>query len=457
MPKKNSDNEDKTTDYQKAEYLDLAQEIKEMALKKFGTTELQGKYVEARYLFEQKKFINAADACKKIIKQLMTEFIETNYLQLSRTKKFSDSFKILLPKEEEELILENIDMIKLAKIFDDPEINVFHVVGGRYEELSALLNSFDYENLILLTNSFGASEEDQGVIELSVQQMLSVIIIFLLAREDIEIAPYHLLANYTDMTRELLKIKETITKLSDVESPLTYLEPIKKHRGIRNFEWVKQEGMLINPSDSSRNIAFKVQTLINLLSDIYEGIVKFASPLDKDSYKTSIELADNIIFNAGYHCGSDFGWAVVELFQKDGRRKDLETQIINWCAFDSDVGFGLLELNGSIKKQEKKTNEQVYHELHMQIKLLNNFLVYKKDATDINLCSFMKGYIQGVLEKITGQPLKVEHPRNQCEQFIPQLDHCMFNVSTNTDKIIPLINAATSSQKQNISQVEIIK
>ena len=95
-----------------------------------------------------------------------------------------------------------------------------------------------------------------------------------------EISEYHLLANFTHMTGEIERIRESHTKLTHVESKLSYLETLESEVTERSFEWFKRRGMLINRSDGSRNIAFKVETFVNILSTIYDGIMELLSEIE---------------------------------------------------------------------------------------------------------------------------------------------------------------------------------
>lgn len=189
--------------------------------------------------------------------------------------------------------------------------------------------------------------------------------------------------------------------------------------------------MLIN-ADGSRNIAFKVETFVRIMATLYEEFVKQLGRSNADASR----IASTIIAKAGYKSGGTFGWAMRESFQQNRKPLNLRQKIDKWCDFDSDVGFGLLKPDGDIESSD---------DLSFGIKLENNFVVHKRDTDRVNLCSFMAGYIQGVLERITERPLKVTHKSNECEQVQPEQDFCIFHVEVNKAALEDRV-ASVSSQ-----------
>jgi predicted hydrocarbon binding protein len=335
-------------------------------------------------------------------------------------------------------------------LFDDHEINLFSLAGRDYEEYSPLISSFSFADLASLI-AYCETTEDSDTVKLGVQQVLCATVALLLAHEKIEIWEYHLLANFSDMTEEVRRIRESYTKLSGLESRLSYIETEEPATSKREFEWYKMRGMLINSSDGSRNIAFKVETFVNILASIYEGMVENLVPKDGLSTRDVDQMAKSIIFESGYLSGSKFGWTMHELYQQERKLLELKEKVEKWCAFDSDVGFGMLSLDGEIEREEKTSEAgHRYDDLALRIKLTDNFIVYKQETWQVNLCSFMCGYIQGVLEKITGQPLQVTHEPHQCEQFVAHQTYCMFEVKTNVEKLLTNLDAAKTKYTQKI-------
>jgi hypothetical protein len=72
----------------------------------------------------------------------------------------------------------------------------------------------------------------------------------------------------------------------------------------------------------------------------------------------------------------------------------------------------------------------------------------------VNLCAFVAGYIQGVLEKITGQPLIVSHIPSQCEQFIAGQNYCEFTIRTDCEKLIRNLDSAKSDYSPEIRRLD---
>ena len=220
--------------------------------------------------------------------------------------------------------------------------------------------------------------------------------------------------------------------------------------------------MLINESDRSRNISFKVETMVNIFSIIYHGICEWCEPNKKSQENDIHQLARNILFESGYHSGAKFGWTMHEIFQKvKVKRLSLEEKIKRWCEFDSDVGFGMLSLvNEKIEGSDEEINKTKFKKYNIDITLSHNFLTYRRETWEINLCSFMCGYIQVVLEKITGQPLLVTHNAEECEQFIAELDSCTYHVETNGKKLVENLNNAgakfTKQYSPNLSEEALI-
>jgi predicted hydrocarbon binding protein len=207
----------------------------------------------------------------------------------------------------------------------------------------------------------------------------------------------------------------------------------------REFEWIRYRGMLINKHDESRNIAFKVETFDNILATIYDGINSQVKILNenlknKKSEEDLRKIPKTIILNAGYLSGLKFGWKMHEIIQRQNESLELSEKIEKWCTFDSDVGFGKLEL---INDDETALDYSMVNSsgIRFKIKLSDNFVVYQRDEGHVNLCSFVAGYIQGVLEKVTQQPLIVQHLPTDCEQFEAGNNYCVFRLRTDIDKV----------------------
>lgn len=440
-----------STDKKENEELMLSQSLhEELEHADNQASSFNGRYKEARQLFEKEKYRESARLATSLLQAIMIDIIERNHMALSRSKQFQDRLDQLLKEGDDP---SKIPFRDLCVVFDDPEINIFSLAKKQYQKNSVLLKSFDFENLAELSEYCNAKGDSGPDVKLGVQQILCATAALMLAHDNIEITEYFLLANFTHMTEEIHRIRESYTKLTEVQSKLSYLETEEKEISLREFEWYKQRGMLINKSDGSRNIAFKVETFVNILSTMYKGITEQMVPKDSSSEKKIDEIARGIVFESGYQGGSKFGWTMHEIYQREKRQLDLKQKIEKWCAFDSDVGFGMLNLDGDIETKRRNGRGHVFDELAFKIRLSDNFIVFKLETWQVNLCSFMCGYIQGVLEKITGQPLIVTHGPQQCQQFVAHQSYCTFDVKTDVKKLLSNLDEAQARYNQSVERL----
>jgi predicted hydrocarbon binding protein len=414
------------------------------------TPAFKEKYREARQLFEKEKYRESAKLATSLLQAIMIDIIDRNHMALSRSKQFQDRLDQLLKEGDDP---SEIPFRDLCAVFDDPEINMFSLAKKRYQEYSLLLKSFDFENLAELSEYCLAKGDGLPHVKLGVQQILCATAALMLAHDNIEITEYYLLANFAHMTEEIHRIRESYTKLTEVQSKLSYLETEEKEISLREFEWYKQRGMLINKSDGSRNIAFKVETLVSILSTMYKGMTEQLVPKDNLSDRKIDEIAKGIVFESGYLGGSKFGWTMHEIYQREKKQLDLKQKIDKWCAFDFDVGFGMLNLEGDIETKRRNDRGHTFDDLAFKIRLSDNFIVFKLETWQVNLCSFMCGYIQGVLEKITGQPLIVTHGPQQCQQFVAHQSHCTFEVKTDVEKLLSNLDEAQARYNQSVERL----
>jgi len=409
-------------------------------------------YVRTRKAFENDKIREATRQAEQLLKNIVVDIIDSNYRRLSQSESFQKKVAQVVSDDPTKDLAE-VSLRDLCSLLDDTDIQLFTFANKDYEKHSILLKSFNYENLANLATYCEANSEADDA-RLGVQQLLCAITALLVAHLGIEISEYHLLANFTHITQEIERIRDSYTKLNPIESKMSYLRQGKREKDKRSFVWYKFRGMLINQSDGSRNIAFKVETFVNILSTIFKGIVEYLGPKEQLPVQDVSEIAKSIIMEAGYQSGSRFGWTMHEIFQQESRPLNLEEKIKKWCAFDSDVGFGMLDLAKEVEREQKETNGYKYEDLAFSIQLSDNFLVFKQEASDVNLCCFMRGYIQGVLEKITGQPLIVTHRTTQCEQFIPDQDYCIFEVKTDEEALTGILSDIERKQSSDVQRLD---
>ncbi len=188
---------------------------------------------------------------------------------------------------------------------------------------------------------------------------------------------------------ELIRRSEKARTNQNLRSVISKLEEnIKDNEKyiIKMFLVNNKTGSMIN-SDNSPNISFRVDTINNIFDSIVDSIT--------DAGLTE-EQVGTIFFNAGKKCGEAFGMTFNTYLETYIDVQDSEEKIKEWCMFDSSVGWGKLGYDA---------NEQA-------IVITNNFQAKKIDisGTYPHDCNFFKGYISGVLAKISGRktPARVE-------------------------------------------------
>ncbi|MDI6792488.1 MAG: hypothetical protein QME81_06430 [bacterium] len=185
----------------------------------------------------------------------------------------------------------------------------------------------------------------------------------------------------------------------------------------RVFTLHLKEGKMINPIDKERNVSLRVETFVGMFSDICIDIVKktVSRGVTEDEAKKEVEIS---LSHAGLICGQNFGKEIVTDVWRGGAGLTIQEKFNKWCAFDSDVGFGRFSNEIEIDSEGLVTNGKII--------LKSNFLASGRTSTDSNLCSFMTGYIQGVLRELTGTEVKVTHEPKDCIQYQKEKKKCDF-------------------------------
>jgi len=175
----------------------------------------------------------------------------------------------------------------------------------------------------------------------------------------------------------------------------------------RIFAVELKTGALINPKDLSRNVSFKVETFLEFLHGMEEGLgaaPRQANQLAQQAFRKGL-------IEAGRRCGQRFGKALVEQRKErershgHSRRETIGEQISQWCEFDSDVGFGKFEL--------ARCSDDKMGFVECVISLNESFLSPSNDISWFNVESdpshrfngFLTGYVDGVLSEIIAEDL----------------------------------------------------
>lgn len=195
---------------------------------------------------------------------------------------------------------------------------------------------------------------------------------------------------------------------------VTVAQPISTANdvNVREFQFHKARGVLINGSDGSRNIAFKVESMNSIFSTIRS---QFETLADTNA-------ATNMFCNAGRVAGENFGRVMNQKWDLASVNISLTDKITKWCEFDSDVGWGRLDNNVVVDESQGTIRGEIH--------LTENFLIFNKKKSVPCECHFMVGYTQGVLEEIfKGIPIKVACKMEVCPLQNPLKKTCVFQTS----------------------------
>ncbi len=388
-------------------------------------TQRQEHYSKARKRFEEEvDFELVASDVGELIKAILIDIVK---------EVISDSEKEIRDKVYQAIEyrkaknVSELKLIDLGRILDDETTGLMSSLETHLGEYYMVLRTYNFESIGIMATEPTQLGKNKISKKIAAHQLLNLTSILLAAHENMVLTSYHFLVNFDEITKEVERIRNEQSKTHDATTEYCYLPITDKLEDEKQFVWYKQRGMLLNKADQSRNIAFKVESFVNILKSIYRGILKCTNPTDGGLDIDTV--ARRIIFNAGFVSGSEFGWTMHEIAQrKDFDDDDIESIIKLWCEFDSDVGFGMLSL---VVEENDAGNQSNPNELRYVIRLTDNFAVYKQDAQGLNLCGFVGGYIRGVMERLTGQPMTIEHSPEQCAQIMANRNHCDFIVATN--------------------------
>lgn len=180
---------------------------------------------------------------------------------------------------------------------------------------------------------------------------------------------------------------------------------IRPNAGYKVFG-AHQRGTLIDPADESRNVTFRVESFLAVLSEIAE--------LLGDEQRT-----DEQFRKAGRVIGEKFGRALMVDTQLDKTPPSFQKRVTRWCARDSEAGFGRflnhLQIDSAV--------------VAGTIVIEDNWLVHNRGRADPHLCGIVGGYIEGVLSVMVCDRLSVEHRENDCQQYYRSDSRSVFRVS----------------------------
>jgi predicted hydrocarbon binding protein len=147
------------------------------------------------------------------------------------------------------------------------------------------------------------------------------------------------------------------------------------------FEYIAERGIMVNPEDHQRNVSFRTDTFISMFAGIYDSVVEIAG--DK--------RASEILHSTGYTCGANFAQRLNSQWDLSSQNDDnFEEKLKKWCEFDSDVGWGRFDIDVSINRETG--------DFSGELSINECFIVDKKNKRPV--CSFVKGYCEGVMETL---------------------------------------------------------
>ncbi len=382
-------------------------------------------YRNLRQLYSDGKYRELAQNASTILCALLREVYQKTFVELDQ-----DNRKDVLVEQDkigEGRAVGVFDLDMMARLVQSYRIPA-HVGSPTTKRL---LRTFNYEQIAEIIAELQRLDVDRASDDsskLSAQQVILSVVALLKFLDKIKIGTSELLSEPRIVEEQIKALEKRERDLEDER------QAIMREYGLDNvdnknvehkiFNIFRNRGLLVNPHDDRRNVSFKVETFVNLLGEIQTQIIDKCVPSQQYSEANSevrsiTEVANEILRKAGYSCGLRFGRALYELFQREPEALSLTQKINRWCEFDSDVGFGRFR------------NEIVFDEstntVSGKIVLADNFLVANRDSNERNVCSFMSGYIQGVLDKIVRIPTRVQHtPSENCEQTNPLKAQCDF-------------------------------
>lgn len=396
--------------------------------------EFEIQYKSARNQFEQERFTEAAKALKRLLAQILGTIVKEYHIYLYASRDFTEAIASI----DEGLHVFDWDLALLAELFD--RVDIFtHCEGSDLSGNSDFLRSFRYRQLAFLCDSVQEGTWHVLLQRMSIQQVLVAVAALLDALGQIEITGVHFLVNTRELHQFIAKNQDDEGRAESLEAYVEYLFDGHMSTGIgtKVFDIIKLRGMLINRDDNSRNISFKVETLVRILTTILDR-ARQELTMGGMSESVAARRAQWILFTAGYTSGSAFGKSLHAIFRRDVSPKALYQKIERWCFFDSDVGFGLFTA---------EEVEEGADALKIRIRLSDNFLVHGKSSEDSNLCSFMCGYIQGILERLTRLPLIIRHSRSECEQYSVRERACTFRLERDDERFNELLAASGEDEQ----------
>jgi hypothetical protein len=371
----------------------------------------ENKYRSVTQAFQSENYREAISESQNLFLEILADLITGLENELDEPDK--PKLAALVDTIGHGLPLRRFNLEQFSKLYS--EFQILERLASKDPAQAHLANVAAMFNLAGISNLFvylrRASLDQKSGIRGAVQHLIVALGAFLQYDDRATLVRLEIIQNREAIEDDLRAYLDTRNKIIEMLG----LDPSRDEQAASKvFDLIKERGLLFNRSDKSRNVSFKVATLVNLLRHIYIGI--------KSMLKDEKEV-DRIFEKAGYSCGIKFGAQMYETSQLS-RYEVSDTDIVErWCEFDSDVGFGRFHNNLKFERSEHKL------EVTGSINLSDNFLITSKTGEGVvHLCPFMTGYIQGVLEMMFRATFEVTHKIENCEQGSPGNRESVFDV-----------------------------
>lgn len=156
-----------------------------------------------------------------------------------------------------------------------------------------------------------------------------------------------------------------------------------------------------------RDVAVRVLSLQTILEAIVENVPDYETVLEQTGKKVGEAFA------------GDFQKVLDDDLALRSRNIPFTEKFKRWLKYDSKAGMG--EYSGELDQN-----------CEGEITIENSFLTYgRRTGRDKPLCAFMRGYIEGMLQGMSGSPdIKLLHPIQQgtCGFFDKDPERCVFTI-----------------------------
>lgn len=184
-----------------------------------------------------------------------------------------------------------------------------------------------------------------------------------------------------------------------------------------NIALIRERGIIVNQSDESRNVSYKVDTINRMLTVVYNKTKEMADE----------KAAEEMLFEMGYDSGSAFGRVMNDRWEMEKENVTYEEKFQRWCDFDSEVGWGRFKTTLVVDEEEGTINGS--------LEIKENFLCHNRKKNDVKLCSFIKGYCEGVVEELLGGlPVTIVCTTEQCPLKNAFKKTCKFRVDIDEEE-----------------------